>query len=88
MLVYDYQSFENNDPNNESYGQSFIRRLSEIFLIDSDPHKNLASTSNQLKPAFFAALLNFLLGFIVSGFEHVRYEQWLHYYNYTVYTVI
>lgn len=88
VLGYDYQSFENDKENKAGNGESFIQRLSEIFLIDFDPHKNLASTSNQLKLAFFAALLNFLLGFIVSGFEHVRYEQWLHYDNYTVYTVI
>ncbi len=88
VLGYDYQSFENEQERSESNGHSFIRRLSEILLIDFDSHQNLSFTGNQLKLALFAALLNFLLGFIVSGFEHVRYEQWLHHDNYTVYTVV
>lgn len=88
VLGYDYQSFENDEDRNKADSESFIQRLSEIFLIDFDSHRNLSATSNQLKLAFFAALLNFLLGFIVSGFEHVRYEQWLHPDNYIIYTII
>lgn len=88
VLGYDYQTFDEEEKTTSMHSFFSIEKLSEFFLIDFDSRKNISTTSKQLKLAFFAALLNFFLGFIISGFEHTIYEKWLNPDNYAIYTII
>lgn len=91
VLGYDFTSLNEDDQQHEfksTYEFMSWNWFKQFLLIDFDSTTNRRFSASLLQIAWIAGLINFLIGFPISGLEYTRFYKWLNPDLYILYTIL